>query len=295
MIQVRIAEPDKKAFGELTGKVTDSSGRPIPGVLVALVTVEGTVGSAMSAAEEHQATTDAQGSYRLRMIPRTTPAGKPLKIQLAITKQGYAGLDTRPIVFQPAEETATQVAETITLVPGTSVSGTVVDSHGTPLAGVWIEPGGSYANRSQFTKSDDAGRFTVRDLPEGMVALGFYYGDLMAQGKYFAQSAMRQVPIHWRPGSRPRRLRGSARARSFSVRRRRIGRLKSGPTAELASSRNTEEKLLYSIFGGPGADHASASFLHSTGCAPGSHRAGLSFLLCIRPARMRRPSAKSSR
>ena len=66
------------------------------------------------------------------------------------------------------------------------MSGTVVDPDGKPLAGVWIEPGGSYANRSQFTKTDDAGRFTVRDLPTGMVPLGFHYGKLMAQGKYLA-------------------------------------------------------------------------------------------------------------
>ena len=68
----------------------------------------------------------------------------------------------------------------MTLAPGVSVSGTVVDPDGKPLAGVWIEPGGSYANRSQFTKTDDAGRFTVRDLPTGMVPLGFHYGTLMA-------------------------------------------------------------------------------------------------------------------
>jgi RNA polymerase sigma factor (sigma-70 family) len=186
VVAVKLPEPDSKAFGDLAGKVVDISGQPVAGALVALIWVEEHGGSGMSGQDEHSAVTDAQGAFRLRSIPRVSSTGKPVTIQLAVTKEGLAGVDTKRIRFQPGAGNPSQVAETVTLAPGVSVSGTVVDPDGKPLAGVWIEPGGSYANRSQFTKTDDAGRFTVRDLPTGVVPLNFHYGKLIAQGKYLA-------------------------------------------------------------------------------------------------------------
>ena len=199
VVEVTLPEPDPKAFGDLSGKVVDVSGQPVAGALVALIRVEEHSGSGMSAEDGHDVTTDARGAFRLRSIPRASSTGKPLMIQLAVTKEGYAGIDTKRIVFQPGVGNATQVAETVTLTPGVSVSGTVVDPNGKPLAGAWIEPGGSYANRSQFTKTDDVGRFTVRDLPTGMVPLSFHYGRLMAQGKYLALRDADPLTIKLRP------------------------------------------------------------------------------------------------
>ena len=192
-------EPDPKAFGDLTGKVVDISGQPVAGALVALIWVEEHGGSGMSAEDGHNVMTDAQGAFRLRSIPRAGSTGKPVTIQLAVTKEGFAGVDTKRVRFQPGAGNPSQVAETVTLAPGVSVSGTVVDPNGKPLAGVWIEPGGSYANRSQFTRTDDAGRFTVRDLPTGLVPLGFHYGKLMAQGKYLALRDADPLTIKLRP------------------------------------------------------------------------------------------------
>ncbi len=199
VVEVTLPEQDPKAFADLTGKVVDTSGRPVAGALVALIWVQEQGGSAMSADDRHTARTDAQGAFRLRSIPRAGSTGKPVTIQLAVTKDGYAGIDTKRIVFQPGAGDATQVAETVTLTPGISVSGTVVDTNGKPLLGVWIEPGGSYANRSQFTKTDAAGGFTVRDLPTGMVPLSFHYGALMAQGRYPALRGADPLKIELRP------------------------------------------------------------------------------------------------
>ena len=199
VVEVKLPEPDPKAFGDLTGKVVDISGQPVAGALVALIWVEESGGSGMSGRDEHAAVTDAQGAFRLRSIPRTGSTGKPVTIQLAVTKEGFAGVDTKRVRFQPGAGNPAQVAETVTLAPGVSVSGTVVDPDGKPLAGVWIEPGGSYANRSRFTKTDDAGRFTIRDLPPGMVPLGFHYGKLMAQGKYLALRDVGPLLIKLRP------------------------------------------------------------------------------------------------
>jgi RNA polymerase sigma factor (sigma-70 family) len=199
VVEVKLPKPDPKAFGDLTGKVVDIAGQPVAGALVALIWVEENGGNGMSGQDEHGAVTDAQGDFRLRSIPRASSTAKPVTIQLAVTKQGFAGVDTKRVRFEPGAGNPSQVAETVTLAPGVSVSGTVVDPHGKPLAGVWIEPGGSYANRSQFTKTDDAGRFTVRDLPTGLVPLGFHYGKLMAQGKYLALRDADPLTIKLRP------------------------------------------------------------------------------------------------
>jgi RNA polymerase sigma factor (sigma-70 family) len=151
VVEVKFPEPDPKVFGDLTGKVVDISGQPVAGALVALIWVEEHDGSGMSGLDEHSAVTDAQGDFRLQSIPKASSPGKPVTIQLAVTKEGFAGVDTKRVRFQPGAGNPSQVAETVTLAPGVSVSGTVVDPNGKPLAGVWIEPGGSYANRSQFT------------------------------------------------------------------------------------------------------------------------------------------------
>ena len=62
-----------------------------------------------------------------------------------------------------------------------------------------MDRAGSSANRSQFTRTDDAGRFTVRDLPTGLVPLGFHYGKLIAQGKYLALRDADPLTIKLRP------------------------------------------------------------------------------------------------
>jgi RNA polymerase sigma factor (sigma-70 family) len=200
VVEVKLPEPDPKAFGDLTGKVVDPSGQPVAGASVALIQVDEEHGSSgMSAQDEHSAVTDAQGHFRLRSIPRAGSTGKPVTIELAITKEGYVGVDTKRFHFQPGAGNPSQVAETVTLAPGVSVSGTVVDPQGKPLAGVWIEPGGSFAIGSQFAKTDDAGRFTVRDLPTGMVPLSFHYGKLMAQGDYLARRDASPLTIKLHP------------------------------------------------------------------------------------------------
>lgn len=166
---------------------------------MSLIWVEEQGGSGVSGEDGHSATTNAQGAFRLRSIPRPGPDGKPVTIRLAVTREGFAGIDTKPIRFQPGAGAASQDAGIVTLGPGVSVSGTVVDPDGKPMAGVWIEPGDSYANRSQFTKTDDAGRFTIRDLPTGMVRLGFHYGKLMQVDKYLARPNADPLTIKLRP------------------------------------------------------------------------------------------------
>ena len=63
VVEVKLPEPDPKAFGDLTGKVVDVSGQPVAGALLALIRVEEHGGSGMSAEDGHNVMTDAQGAF----------------------------------------------------------------------------------------------------------------------------------------------------------------------------------------------------------------------------------------
>jgi len=199
IVAVLLPAADTKAFGDLVGKIVDASGGPIARAQVALVWVEQRGGSAASSDDRHLVRTDAGGNFLIRSITRTRADGKPAEVKLVVTKDGFAGVETAPITFEPPSVDRPQVAETVTLSTGVSLTGTVVDPEGKPLSGVWVTPEGSYASRFRFTKTDDAGRFTVRDLPTGMVALNFRYGKLFARGRYMALRNVDPLTIKLRP------------------------------------------------------------------------------------------------
>ena len=48
--------------------------------------------------------------------------------------------------------------------PAVSLTGTVVDPEGRPAAGVWVTPLGSFGLRGQSTRTDSAGKFTVKNV-----------------------------------------------------------------------------------------------------------------------------------
>jgi thiol-disulfide isomerase/thioredoxin len=67
------------------------------------------------------------------------------------------------------------------------------------VQGAWVQPSGSFALRSQFTRTDAAGRFTVRNLPKDMVTLNFQYGQLGADGKYLADGVADEIKVRLGP------------------------------------------------------------------------------------------------
>jgi RNA polymerase sigma factor (sigma-70 family) len=198
VVEVTLPESKPTACGDLTGNVIDTSGQPVAGASVALGWAGENGMSIMSVDDGHHALTDAHGNYRLRSLPRFDSMGKPATIWLSVTKEGLAGADTKSFRFQPGAGDAPHIAQTVVLARGVSVSGTVVDPYGRPLAGAWVEPGGSFANRVKFTKTDDAGRFTIRDLPIGLVGLRVDYGTLMAESQCYAvgDAAPLKVTLH---------------------------------------------------------------------------------------------------
>ncbi|MHC5541636.1 carboxypeptidase regulatory-like domain-containing protein, partial [Singulisphaera rosea] len=232
-IRAELPAHDPSTVGDLVGQVVDTSGKPIDGARIALIWGSENGGSMMSSDARHSATTDAQGRFRLRSILRTTATGKTPAILLAVTKEGFAGVDTPQVPFKPPSANEPHIVGPIKLAPGITVKGTVVDLEGKPLPGAWVEPGGSYASRSQFTKTDAKGQFTVRDLAVGMVSFHFSYGKLVAGGKYlvFRDSGPLSIKLHPIPAPTPKTAEETAATRP---------RLKSLPLGSMAPDWDTK-------------------------------------------------------
>jgi thiol-disulfide isomerase/thioredoxin len=197
-IRVTLAETDPKTLGSLSGRVVDADGRPVQGARIAL-TIHEKGGSGGSNDEGHRATTDAEGRYVLRSIPLQGPRGEPIKFGVVATKEGYAGVDAPPIPIRRGDDGSPQVVDEIRLEKGVSLRGVVLDPEGRPAIGAWVSPGNSYAQRGQFTRTDEKGRFTVQNLPRGMVRLSITLGNLAEGGKYLADGTDDEIKINLKP------------------------------------------------------------------------------------------------
>src|SRR5579863_8754856 len=90
VILVALPHRDSKDFAALMGQVLDGQGWPIAGAHVALVAS----GRRLSDETRQQATTDAQGWYRLRDIARRKIDGKPIELRIVVRKEGCADLES---------------------------------------------------------------------------------------------------------------------------------------------------------------------------------------------------------
>jgi RNA polymerase sigma factor (sigma-70 family) len=203
LIRVVFFDAERVASGSLSGRIVDEAGKPIAGVRVAPAfhTRDGgnREGGVFPDDREHEATTDRDGRFLIGAIPRLDVTGKPSSLSLVVRKDGFGSLETPAFSFQPGPGFSPQALDPIRLEPGVSLSGTVVDPDGRPAEGVWVEPDGGFALRSQFTRTDAAGKFTVRNLPKGMVELSFAYGSLAAHGNYLADGKADGLKVQLRP------------------------------------------------------------------------------------------------
>jgi hypothetical protein len=160
-VRLVVRKPDPTA--RLTGRVVDSQRQPVAGarvkVMVTVMTGDYGTGTNLPTAES-----DADG--RFTTVP-VTPGGTISSVQ--VTKTGYAfrsGGVASPV--KPGEPiTISDVV--LTRLAGV-VTGTIQDAKRRPLAGVRVlslSGGGAGAD----TITDTAGRFTLKDLPEGEVSL----------------------------------------------------------------------------------------------------------------------------
>jgi thiol-disulfide isomerase/thioredoxin len=125
--------------------------------------------------------------------------GRRTTFSLVVRKEGYASLETPEFSAQPGKADALRVLDPIRLEPAVSLTGTVVDPEGRPAAGVWVTPLGSFGLRGQSTRTDSEGKFTVQNLPKGLIELSFQYGPLWAAGKYLADGVTEEIKIQLRP------------------------------------------------------------------------------------------------
>ena len=178
---IRVAAPsrDSQDFVALTGQVLDAQGRPIAGARVALWTP----GTRVSSEPRHQATTESQGRYRLRDIPRRAIDGQPLQVRLRVTKEGYAGLELTSLALNGGLNEKPQAVDPIRLERGVALSGVVVDHRGRPMAGAWVRSSqvvshAGFSGTDQSTQTDEHGRFSLRDLRRDVTHLFVFHGSI---------------------------------------------------------------------------------------------------------------------
>ena len=121
------------------------------------------------------------------------------------TKTGFAGSESEEFPFDPGTEGKPQTPEPIRLESGVELSGIVVDHLGRMVAGAWVQPhrvsprGGGSADRVQSTRTDENGRFTIRDIPLGVTRLSVLYGRLIDSHTYLADGSREEFRIRLPP------------------------------------------------------------------------------------------------
>ena len=197
VLRVTVPYRDAKDFGALTGQILDERGHPIAGAHVGVW--------APGALREPddlrlRATTDRQGRYRLRDIPRRAIDGTPLEVGLTVTKAGYADVQFERLTLTDGDPEKPKVIDPIRLERGVSLRGFVVDHRGQPAAGarvqftqLRVEAGLSGTFRT--TRTDENGRFLIDDLHRGVTSIFVVHGKVRKSGHYLADGSAEAIRI----------------------------------------------------------------------------------------------------
>ena len=198
VLRVTVPYRDARDHGALTGQVLDERGSPIAG---AHVRVWAPGGGRETDGLRHRATTDPQGRYRLRDIPRRAIDGQPMTVRLTVTRDGFAGTDSPLLTLTESDPEKPQLVEPIRLERGVSLRGQVLDHRGQPVAGVMIRTnqpflqGGSGGTPSTV-QTDKDGRFVIDGGRRGVVGLHVFHGRLRKTGVYLADGSPEAIRIH---------------------------------------------------------------------------------------------------
>ncbi len=190
-IQVALPIPSSSEEGELVGQVVDHLGRPIAGAHLALTVSSGPIAQEWGD-KGPQWTTDEQGRYHLRGVPRQTLTGRLTRLYVFVTKEGFAGAGSPEIHFDSAEKGKPLEVGPIQLQPGMELRGVVVDHQGHPVVGAWVR---SSRLPGQSTRTDEHGHFTSRNLYPGPISLAVSYGRLKDEHTYLADGSPEEVRI----------------------------------------------------------------------------------------------------
>ena len=156
----RVVYSNPTASQKLTGTVYDSSGKPAAGARVMVTPTSGTIDNAK---------TDAGGSYSVNWQPQL---GMRDPKYFAVARD----IERNLVAIEPIDTNKTRVD--LRLGPGLSISGTVQDAKGTPLARANINlnlmiGGNGRLVENQPIKVNSDGTFTIPALPKGQRYLIF--------------------------------------------------------------------------------------------------------------------------
>jgi hypothetical protein len=157
----------------ISGTVTDAStGEPIPAFELVLVasTKRYTFGSSTG---QYKTFNDSDGQFNYANIETDSNSRK-----LFVNAKGYSHTEYEVGVIYPDQELPNV---RLTLVPGATVEGTVIDATGMPLAGAKVGPGNSsiaQRNDSFVVYTDKNGHYEMTSIPQGPLTLMAYKSNL---------------------------------------------------------------------------------------------------------------------
>jgi beta-lactamase regulating signal transducer with metallopeptidase domain/thiol-disulfide isomerase/thioredoxin len=159
---------------KLTGQIVDSDNRPLNEVKIGFAF--GHKGGSGMQIESVQTDSEGRFTAELPVPPRMIERADEHQVKLVLTKDGFAGKDSR--YHSLSTDLKPIDVGTITMQPGYSLTVKVLDAQGKPAAGAIVTPGDSYALRSEAVRTDEAGRAVVRNLPAGRLSLQTSHGNL---------------------------------------------------------------------------------------------------------------------
>jgi hypothetical protein len=160
--------------GSIAGVVTNRRGQPLRGICVA-ATQPGTSGPVVFGGAGG-AITGKTGAYLVRGLG----AGS---YDVHFSECGRGGYGSRWYHQKPTAQSATPVTVTAgstttgiseVLAPGGSISGRVISSAGTPVAGACVEAADAATNSFGFRVTDRTGRYSIPALSTGSYQVSFY-------------------------------------------------------------------------------------------------------------------------
>jgi len=161
------------------GTAVDEKGKAIEGAMFTAAFVS-TRGGAMS---ELQATTDAKGVFELKdvLLP-LTQFQEDSRVQMLVTRSGYEGAQSVDLNLLEVKKTGIADVGSVTLKPGHTLRGKVVDEKGAPVHGAVVMNRTNYFLYSHLAcRTDEKGQFAMPDLPMQTHALWVRCGDKYAQ------------------------------------------------------------------------------------------------------------------
>ena len=162
------------------GRVADTAGAPVAGAKATMAFQSGNSG-AMS---NYQATTDAQGKYELTVQLPPSRIQPDSRISMMVRRSGYHGAATGELYLEETQKTGQGDFGTVTLSPGKTLRGIVVDDNGKQVQGALITNMTNYFLYSHLIcRTDAQGRFTMPDLAWGEQKINAVWGERFGETK----------------------------------------------------------------------------------------------------------------